>query len=137
MEKHLNRIETRLASVERTGEALVEVRIKPDVRLDAEGLGEMVRAKHRLCAEQPADILLVFPSEVDFDLNVLSMDHRALHGGCGLAGRLALAAQSAFNERLAGIYFRYHPRDTDTAVFVEEGDARAWLVASVSERSLS
>ncbi|MFZ1692017.1 MAG: hypothetical protein WAT74_02370 [Flavobacteriales bacterium] len=134
---HPQLIETRLATVERTVSNMVEVRIKPDVKLDAEGVGEIVRAKHELCAAQEADILMVLPSEVDFDLNVLALDHHALNGGCGLARRLAFAAQSPFNERLARIYFRYHPRHGETQVFIAEADARAWLTQGMPQPSLS
>lgn len=134
---HPQLIETRLATVERTAGSMVEVRIKPDVKLDAEGIGEIVRAKHELCVAQEADILMVLPPEVDFELNVLSLDHHAINGGCGLARRLAFAAQSSFNERLAHIYFRYHPRDGETAVFLDEVDARAWLTQGMPQPSLS
>lgn len=134
---HPQLIETRLATVERTGGRMVEVRIKPDVKLDAEGVGEIVRAKRELCIAQESDILMVIPPDVDFDLNVLALDHHALNGGCGLARRLAFAAQSTFNERLARIYFRYHPRAGETAVFVEEEDARAWLTQGMPQPSLS
>lgn len=135
--KHPQLIETRAAVLERTGERMVEVRFKPDVKLDAAGLGEVVLAKQELCAAAEADILVVLPPELDFELNVLSMDHHALHGGCGLSKRLALAASSPFNERLAGIYFRYHPRGEDTAVFVEESAARAWLAEGMAQPALS
>jgi hypothetical protein len=134
---HPRLIETKAAVLERTSEHMVEVRFKPDVKLDAEGLGEVVKAKHALCANAKADILVVLPVEVDFELNVLSLDHREANGGCGLSKRLALAAASPFNERLATIYFRYHPRDGETAVFVEEADARAWLMQGLSQPSLS
>lgn len=134
---HPRLIETRTATLERTAVGLVEVRFKPDVRLDAEGLAEVVRAKQSLCAAEAADILMVLPPEVDFDLGIMGMDHHALNGGCGQARRLALAAQSTFNERLAGIYFRYHPRENATAVFFDEGDARHWLSEGVPEASLA
>jgi hypothetical protein len=120
-------IDTRSATVERTSDTLVEIRFKPDVKLDVAGLGEMVLAKQELCRTEEADVLAVFPSEFDFELNVLTTDHHALHGGCGLALRLAIAAGSTLNERLAHIYFRYHPRLCATAIFLDEDTARAWL----------
>jgi hypothetical protein len=129
-------INTGMATLERVSDELVEVRFKPGVRVDREGLGEVVRAKHTLCDQAPADILLVMPPEVDLDLKVLSMDHRADNGGCGEAGRLAFAAGSTFNEQLARIYFRYHPRTNETAVFLSEEEARVWL-AKVPAPSLS
>jgi len=130
-------IETRLATLERGTADLVEVRFKPEVRLDAEGIGEIVRAKNQLCADHAADVLMVHPPEIDFALSVLSIDHHAVNGGCGLARRLAFAAQSPFNERLARIYFSYHPREEETAVFLQESDARAWLTQGMPQPSLS
>lgn len=130
-------IETAAAVLERTDEQVVEVRFKPDVKLDASVLGEVVHAKHELCATTAADILIVLPVEFDFDLNIMSVDHRLVNGGCGLSRRLALAAASPFNERIASIYFRYHPREGDTAVFLEESDARAWLTRGIPKPSLS
>jgi hypothetical protein len=130
-------IETRQAFLELVSDSLIELRFKAEVKLDAAGLGEVVLAKQALCALRPVDVLAVLPPEIDFELNVLSMDHHEAHGGCGLARRLALAAQSPFNERLANIYFRYHPRTHDTAVFLEVSDARAWLTQQLPRPSLS
>lgn len=129
-------IETRAATLERVAD-VVEVRFKPDVKLDLAGLGEVVHAKRALCHTEELDVLAVLPYELDFDLNVLSVDHHLLNGGCGLARRLALAAQSPFNERLATIYFRYHPREHETAVFLGEADARKWLTGGIPQPSLS
>lgn len=130
-------IDTRLATLERGSNELVEVRFKPEMRLDAEGIGEIVRAKHQLCATHDTDVLMVLPPDIDFELNVLAIDHHAMNGGCGLARRLAFAAQSTFNERIARIYFRYHPRDRETAIFLAESDARAWLTQGMPQPSLS
>lgn len=124
---HPQLIETRNATLELVESGVVEVRFKPDVKLDLEGMGEVVRAKRALCHSEERDVLAILPPDVDFELNVLSVDHHLVNGGCGLARRLALAAQSTFNERLVNIYFRYHPRENETAVFLEEADARHWL----------
>lgn len=117
-------IETRAATLERMDGNLVEVRFKPEVKLDLAGLAEVVHAKRVLCHTEEMDVLAVLPPEVDLDLNLLSVDHDVINGGCGLARRSALVAQSPFNERLATIYFRYHPREHATHAFLEEADAR-------------
>lgn len=135
--KHPQLVETRMATLERTATDVIEVRIKQDVKLDAAGIGEIVRAKHDLCASSAADILVVLPAEFDFELSSLAVNHSEANGGCGLSRRLALAAQSPFNERLASIYFKYNPRANETAVFLEESDARAWLTQTLLQPSLS
>lgn len=95
--------------------------------MDLLGLGEIVRAKRELCGTEDLDVLAILPAELDFGLEVMAVDHRAVNGGCGQARRLALIAQNSFDERLVNIYFRYHPRAHDTAVFANEADARNWL----------
>jgi len=107
------------------------------VKLDTTGLGEIVHAKQVICNDQEMGVLAILSPDLDFELSVLQMDPHLEHGGCGLARRLALAAQSPFNERLANIYFRYHPRAHDTAVFLDEADARDWSLKGMPRTSLS
>lgn len=130
-------IETRQATVERISKDLIELRIKPDVKLDAEGVGEFIKAKRSLCGADSPDILASVPADLDLELNVLAMDHHALNGGCANSRRLAFVANSSFNQRLLEIYFRYHPRQHPTRVFLEEGDAREWLLNGMEEPCLS
>jgi hypothetical protein len=123
-------IETRQATVERTSAGLVEIRFKPDVKLDVAGVGEVIEAKRQLCAEGEPDILAVLPPEMDMEMTVVSMDHHELFGDCANSRRLALAAQCELNQKLAEIHYRYHPRPHDTAVFLGEEEARAWLATT-------
>lgn len=135
--EHPQLIDTRSATVERVSERLIEVRFKPDVKLDAAGIGEMVQAKRALTGALEADVLTVVPPDLEFEIAVLAMDHHAVHGGCGGSRRLAFVAGSSLNLRLADIYFRYHPRPHETALFMEEDEARRWLDAAVPSPSLS
>jgi len=130
-------IDTRTATLERVSDGLIELRFKPDVKLDVEGMGEIVQAKRTLCSGHPMDVLAIMPPEFDFELNVLNLDHRAIHDGCGDAHRMALATQSTFNERLTNIYFRYHPRPHPTGIFLSESDARKWLKTGSPSASAS
>ena len=135
--EQLRMIETGSATVELVSDVLVEVRFKPDVKLDVEGMGEVVAAKRDLIAGKDVDVLAILPPELDFELSVLSVDHHALSGGCGGAQRLALAAQSSFNQRITDIYFRYHPRQHATRIFLTQEDARKWLTTRLPEPSAS
>jgi len=130
-------IETRSATLELVSDMLIELRFKPDVKLDVEGMAEVIHTKRALIAGRNIDVLAVLPSELDFELNLLNMDLHAMHGGCGGAQRLALATQSPFNKRLSDIYFRYHPRPKPTGIFLTEDDARKWLTTKLPEPSAS
>jgi len=125
--EHSQLIDTRQATVERVSPELIEVRFKPDVKLDAEGIGEVMNAKRTLGRGNEYDVLAILPPDMDLEINVVSMDHHALNGGCTGSRRLAFAALCAMNQKLAEIYFRYHPRPYDTEVFASEDDARGWL----------
>lgn len=127
---HSQLIDTRQATVERVSDRLIEVRFKPDVKLDVEGVGEVMNAKRRLGKGIEYDVLAVLPPEMDLEINVVSVDHHALNGGCGNSRRLAFATQGSMNRKLAEIYFRYHPRPYDTAVFMDESEARSWLCSA-------
>ena len=129
--KQFRLMETRAATLELVSNALIELRFKPDVKLNAECMAEVIHAKRTLIANRTVDVLAVFPENLDFELSLLNIDHHAVNHGCGGAHRLALAAQSTFNKRLSDIYFRYHPRPHPTGVFATEADARKWLAAKV------
>ena len=130
-------IDTRSATLELVSDALVELRFKPDVKLDVEGMRQIIQAKRTLIAGRNVDVLAVLPPDLDFELNILSLDHSTVAGGCTGAQRLALAAQSTFNERLSDIYFRYHPRVNATGIFLTEEDAHKWLTTKLPEPSAS
>jgi hypothetical protein len=136
MEHAMQLIDTGSATLERVSATLIELRFKPDMKLTSSVIDEVIKAKQRMCLDA-VDILAIMPPEVDLELNVMSMDHDALDHTCGHSRRLAFAAQSPFNERMATIFFRYHPRPHPTAVFLEVADARAWLTTAAPQPSLS
>ncbi|MBK7085087.1 MAG: hypothetical protein IPH53_10645 [Flavobacteriales bacterium] len=88
-------IDTRSATVELVSPELIEVRFKPEVKLDVQGLGEIVHAKNHLGQGLNPDVLAVAPPELDFELNVLHMDHAVGHGVKCNSNRLAFAALKA------------------------------------------
>ena len=137
MEQQHRLIDTRIATVERVSEELIELRFKPDVKLDVKGMTEIVLAKRELSGSGDTSVLAILPPEMDFEMNVLTIDHHLANGGCGTVNRLALATASSFNERLATIYFRYHPRQSPTGIFLSEADARKWLATKLPAPSAS
>lgn len=130
-------IDTRSATLERVSSELIELRFKPDVKLDVEGVSEIANAKKVLCSGKRTDVLAILPPEMDFELNVLAFELPQKNGGCGEDHRMAFATQSTFNERITSIYLRYHPRPYPTAVFVSEEDARTWLATELPVPSAS
>lgn len=130
-------IETRLATLEQVSEDLLEVRFKPGVKLDRAGILEVLQERKRLCRPGGHHVLAVFPPDGDFEMEVMTMDHY-LHSGMRDCTRsLALAANGAMNERMVSLYFAYFPQPFDARVFMDEEEARGWLLESIGSRPLN
>ena len=130
-------IETRLATLEQVTPDLMEVRFKPDQKIDVEGLDEILRERQRMCPGNCTGILSIFPPDVDFDLDVMTKDHYHGRGLENCTKALAIAAGSTLNERMVGLFFAYFPQQFSTSVFLMDTDARSWLTAQLAERSMS
>lgn len=130
-------IETRLATIEKVGTELLEVRFKPEQHVDRAGIEEILNERKRICPEGPRNILAIIPGEPDFDLDVVTTDHYAGSGLENCTRALAVAATSTINERMAGLFFAYFPQAFATKVFSEEVEARRWLQEQVAARPLS
>lgn len=130
-------IETRLATLERKHDDILEVRFKPGVKLDRAGILEILEERKRFCASGAHHVLAVFPAESDFEMEVMTTDHYLDAGMRDCTRTLALAANGAMNERMASLYFAYFPQPFDTRVFLEESDARAWLRQAIESRPLN
>jgi hypothetical protein len=131
-------IETRQATIEKTADDLLEVRYKQGQTLDAAGLGDVLRERERLCGGPGGQaVLAVIPPDADFQLGLMTTDHYKDRPVVDCTRFLAVAASSTMHERMASLYFAYYPQNFRTAVFTDEGEARAWLKKSVSEVSLS
>jgi hypothetical protein len=116
-------------------EDLLEVRYRPDQRLDAAGMREIMAERERLCPQGPYRVLAVLPEGGDFDLNVMLEDHCKDRGLENCTRALAIATQSRLAQNMVELYFAYFPQKMDVRIFQEECDARAWLIASASEAS--
>jgi hypothetical protein len=130
-------IETRLATLEQVSPDLLEVRFKPDLKLDVNGLAEILRERELLCPRGSVAVLGIFPPDIDFDLDVMTTDHYRDRGLENCTRALAIAAGSTMNERMAGLYFAYFPQPFNTSVFQTTEEARSWLAAQVALRPLS
>ena len=130
-------IETRLATIEKKSNDLLEVRFKSEECIDCDGINEVLNERQRICPEGPRTILAIFPGEPDFRLDVVTTDHYAGRGLENCTKALAIAASSPINERMAGLFFAYFPQAFTTKVFSSEAEAREWLKTQVAASSLS
>lgn len=130
-------IETRLATLERISDELFEIRFKPGMKLDKAGLMEVLNERKRFSGSGAHHVLAVFPAESDFDMEVMTSDHYLATDMRDHTRSLALAANGTMNERMASLYFAYFPQPFEARVFVEESDAREWLMACMASPRLN
>lgn len=128
-------IETRIATLERKDDRRLEIRFKPDQRIDMEGIEEILARRRQLCPEGPRTVLAVLPPDVDFDIAVVMKDHYVGLGLENCTTALAFAANSTTNERIAGLYFAYFPQPFATRVCTDEQEATRWLAEQAVARA--
>lgn len=119
--------ETPLAFVERTGISRVEIRFKPDVYIDAQGIAEVFQERIRLCGKDPIHILMVIPPDAQIDLTVMATDHFKVNDGVDGVLGIATVAGSSMNELLTSLFFAYFPQGFPARVFSSEAEALDWL----------
>lgn len=131
-------IETRQATIERTADNVLEVRYKPGLTLDPDGLQDVLSERERICGGRGAQaVLAVIPPDADFQMMLMTKDHYKDRPVVDCTRFLAIAATSVMHERMASLYFAYFPQNFPTAVFSDEEEARTWLRNSMSGVPLS
>jgi hypothetical protein len=122
-------LDTRLATISITGPNLLEVRFKAGIQVDGAGLHEVLQQRAQLADKGPFLVLGVLPADIDFDIKVMTHNHYA--GQKVLEHTLAVgwAAHTLMNERMASLYLAYFPQPFPVQVFMEEEEARAWLLS--------
>ena len=130
MEKPV-RIETPLASIQRTTADLVEIRIKPGNAITSDAIQGLIAQidAHGLAA--PRQLLVLLPDEeVQFSTAVMNSDHFAGRPK-GMEGRrMAVVAPSTVDRQLARLYFTFFPSPIYSQIFSTEAEARVWLASS-------
>lgn len=121
-------IDTRLATITLTGPNLMEVRFKTGIKLDGAGLYEVLQQRAQLADKGPFLVLGILPADLDFDINVMTEDHYAGQKALEHTLAVAWAASTLMNERMTSLYLTYFPQPFPTQVFMEEDEARAWLL---------
>ena len=121
-------VDTPLATIQRSGTDLVEVRFKPGCVLNAAGIAAILDARQGVAVEGPLLVLIVFPQDnVDFEMQMITTDHYDQRPVKQHSRAVAWVTRNAHNERFTQLYFAYYPSPVPSAIFAEEEEARAWL----------
>jgi hypothetical protein len=126
------RAETRLATIVRRPNGLVETRFREEVLIDEEGMRENIRTRRQLCADQPHALLTVVPPDAQFTTAVMSPDLFPTQEDRARIKAIALVTADGVPGMMARLYFSCFPEVATTRVFSEEAPAIDWLEGHLS-----
>jgi hypothetical protein len=129
-----NLIETPSAYVERMNRDLVVTRYKNGVKVDAAAIAENLRARMSFPGSEPYAVIGIFPEDVDFDLDLLDRDHYSDKDTSRLTRVLAIVAEGVLFEKIAHLYFAYHPPGFHAKVFRRLQEAVLWVDERLEQR---
>ena len=104
---------------------LVEVWIRPDVRIDVRGLLESMQARRTLVGDGKGAIIFLATGDLDWEPAALQTDFFGQDKENITA--LAVAVDSKVLTLVANMYFGLFPARFPTKVFNSEAEARTWL----------
>ena len=119
--------ETRLATIVRRPNGLVETRFREEALIDEEGMRENIRTRRELCADQPHALLTVVPPDAQFATTVMSPDLFPSEEDRARITAIALVTANGVPGMMARLYFSCFPEVATTRVFSEEASAIDWL----------
>ena len=123
-----NRIDTPIATVERTAAGMVEVYFKAGSTLSVGGITALLDAREQMAGQGPTLVLIVFPpTEMDFDMAMITRDHYRGRPVQEHSKAIAWVTRNEHNDRFTRLYFAYFPSPVPAAIFAEVEEARAWL----------
>ena len=126
MPDRIAQIETPMARVVRTADTLVEIHLRPEVRVDVAGLEEALDARKTLMEGTKGAILFVAQGDLNRDARV--MHHDLFAGKAADITGVAVLVSSRVLGLTVKAYCELHPTDFPTRVDGDEGAIRAWLI---------
>lgn len=121
-------VTTRIATLVKTPDRVVEQHLTPGEVLDVAGLDELREARRALCPEGGCGVLSVIPYGVLTGPVAGDDDQFMGEHGKGAIKALAIVAEDEKVEATVKVYFAFHPTPFPAKVFADEEPARAWLM---------
>lgn len=123
----VSHIETTLARVERDDEGLIWIRIGEGVRLDVIGFAEILAARKELAEGRRAGVIAIVPEDIDFDVQIMQVDHHAAGDAETFTAAFAIVTGSALHTKLYNLYAAFFKTAFPVKTFGDEASAVAWV----------
>lgn len=121
----MNEIDIALARMVLAGPSLVEVHVKPDVKITVLRLMEVMAARRTLAAGVPGALYFIAPGELDWEAAALQTDFFGPEGDSLKA--LAVMVDGAILTTVVNLYFGLFPGRSPVKVFDDVEAGYAWL----------
>lgn len=90
-------------------------------------LAETAEARKRLRPKPPRGVVMTFPDDITFEMEVMDTDHQEDMATNHVTEAIALVAEGGFLEPVAKLYLAYFPSRLKRAVFRSEEEALLWV----------
>lgn len=126
MVTELPKAETELVTIRYTASDRVEVRFKSGVRFTANRIAEMMKERARLGASGPHRVLMLMPEVIDFDPNMVQVEHYTNVPQPNTEA-VAWVAHNLADAHITKLVVERGRPTFPWKVFLSEAEARAWL----------
>ena len=123
----VDKIQTRLATLERLPSGSLRIRFHQGVGLNMVGVSEVLEARMRLAGGQRLPVMVVPNADPFGEIRINLTDH-SLHVRGTTRCEATVAPPDAIR-RLADLYYDHHQSPFPTAIFEHEEEALVWLEA--------
>lgn len=123
----VDKIQTRLATLERLPSGILRIRFHQGMGLDMAGVTEVLEARVRLAAGHLVPVMVVLNASSFSEMRINLTDHSPMVRDTTLCE--ATVAPPDAIRRLADLYYDHHQPPFPTAIFEHEEEALAWLEA--------
>ena len=122
----LPKTETELVTIRYTAVNRVEVWFKPGVRFTAAHIAEMMQERARLGASGPHRVLMLMPEVIDFDPEMVQVEHYTNNPQPNTEA-VAWVAHNFADAHITKLVVERGRPTFPWKVFLNEEEARAWL----------
>lgn len=125
--------ETRIATLIRVSNELLEIRYKPGTVFITEDVAEVQAMRRSIMGIAPYATLTIIPEDADFSMESMRTDHAGADRSESQIIATAIVAKSTLIERLTNVYFKFFPQLHRVLITDNEAEARAWMERQLTE----
>ena len=125
--------DTRIATLVRVSNELLEIRYKPGTVFITEDVAEVQSMRRTIMGSAPYATLTIIPEDTDFSMESMRTDHAGADRSESQIIATAIVAKSTLIERLTSVYFKFFPQLHRVLVTDNEAEARAWMEQQLKE----